>query len=75
MKKVINTILLVPLLVLSIRVTTLESKIVELEKDLINKTNKNSHRMQDYEQYIEYLKREYEPYIQEQWKKSINERL
>lgn len=75
MKKVINSILLIALVVLAIRVTNLETQIKEVEKDLINRTNNYEHRMQDFENYVEYLEREYEPYITEVKMKQLNERL
>lgn len=75
MRKILIAILTIGIIALGVRVTSMEKQITQLEKDIKEKTHNNAHRIQEFENYVDFLKREYEPYVQEQKMKNLNERL
>ena len=75
MKRLLIIVLSIGILVLGIRVTKIEQHITQLEKEIKEKTHNNAHRIQEFENYVDFLKREYEPYIQKEKIKQLNERI
>ncbi len=74
-KRITTTLLIGAIVVLSIRITSLENTLKDLEREIYDNDFSINHRMQKYESYIEFLEREYEPYIQEMKEKQLKEML
>jgi len=74
-KRITTALLIGAIVVLSIRITSLENTLKELEREIYDNDFSVNHRMQEYESYIEFLEREYEPYIQELKEKQLREML
>lgn len=70
-----TALLIGAIVVLSIRITSLETTLKDLEREIYDNDFRVNHRMQEYESYIEFLEREYEPYIQELKEKQLREML
>lgn len=75
MKRLGTAIMIVAIVILSIRITSLENTLKELKREVYDNDFSVNHRMQEYKSYIEFLESEYEPYIQELKSKQLNERL
>ena len=75
MKRVFNVLIVLGVFTLAIRVTSLEKTVKDLERQIYDNDFSVNHRMQEYESYVEYLEREFEPILEEEFRKSINERV
>ena len=74
-KRITTALLIGVIVVMSVRITSLETTLKELEREIYDNDFSVNHRMQEYESYIEFLEREYEPYIQELKEKQLREML